>query len=78
MNIVYSKHAAKAISGMDSATKQRIWGGICKIPEGDIKPMKGYADGRQRLRIEKYRVLFMPTGDGLYVIAIGSRGDIYK
>ena len=40
MNIVYSKHAAKAISGMDSATKQRIWGGICKIPEGDIKPMK--------------------------------------
>jgi len=57
MDIVYSKQAIKAISRMDAATKQRIRQGIYGIPNGDIKPLQGYADGRQRLRIGKYRVI---------------------
>ena len=55
MEISYSKSAAKAINGLDRPTKQRIRDGILgltkKPPEGDIRPLQGYYDGRQRLRV---------------------------
>ena len=86
MEIRYSKAAQKAINAMDRATKQRIRAGILgltkKPPQGDIKPMQGYHDGRQRLRVGKYRVIYRYDIDGtvevLYIMDIGSRGDIYK
>ena len=83
MTITLSKQAVKTLQGMDAATKQRIRQGILSIPQGDIKPMQGFSDGRQRLRIGKYRVVFLYVTDqdgnqGLHVIDIGSRGDIYK
>lgn len=86
MNILYSKAAVKSIESMDKATKQRIKAGILgltkKPPDGDIKPLQGYHDGRQRLRIGKYRVIFRFMFESeigiLYIMDIGSRGDIYK
>jgi mRNA interferase RelE/StbE len=51
---------------------------VAQLPDGDVKPLQGYTDGRQRLRIGKYRVIFKISGENLYVIEIGSRGDIYK
>lgn len=86
MEIRYSKAAAKAISSMDKATKERIRAGILgltqKPPQGDIKPLQGYRDGRQRLRVGGYRIIYKFGVDGqveiLYIINIGPRGDIYK
>jgi len=82
MNVELSKKAAKVLSGLDKQTKARIVEGIYGISDGDIKPLKGYSDGRQRLRIGKYRVSFcyMTKGNDklLYIMEIGSRGDIYK
>lgn len=86
MNIMYSKAAVKSIESMDKATKQRIKSGILGLtknpPEGDIKPLQGYHDGRQRLRVGKYRVIFRFMLESeieiLYIMDIGSRGDIYK
>lgn len=86
MEIRYSKAAAKAIEGMDRPTKQRIRAGILgltqKPPQGDIKLMQGYSDGRLRLRIGKYRVIYKYSLEMqleiLYIIDVGSRGDIYK
>lgn len=86
MEIRYSKAAVKAISSMDKATKERIRAGILgltqKPPQGDIKPMQGYRDGRQRLRVGKYRIIYKFTLENqleiLHIIDIGSRGDIYK
>ncbi len=86
MEISYSKSAAKAISGLDRPTKQRIRDGILgltkKPPEGDIRPLQGYNDGRQRLRVGKYRVIFRFDLESeiqiLYIMNVGSRGDIYK
>lgn len=44
--------------------------------------MQGYKDGRHRLRVGKYRVIYRYTQEGeldiLLVMDIGSRGDIYK
>ena len=86
MEISYSKSAAKAINGLDRPTKQRIRDGILgltkKPPEGDIRPLQGYNDGRQRLRVGKYRVIFKFDLESeiqlLYIMHVGSRGDIYK
>lgn len=86
MEIQYSKSAVKAISTMDKPTKQRMKRGIelltAKPPQGDIKLMQGFTDGRQRLRIGKYRIIYKYLRDDvveiIYIIDIGSRGDIYK
>jgi len=86
MEITYSKAAVKAINAMDKPTKQRIKVGILgltqKPPQGDIKPLQGYHDGRQRLRIGKYRIIFRYDLESkieiLYIMDVGSRGDIYK
>lgn len=43
--------------------------------------MQGFADGRLRLRVGKYRVVYKYIGTNavvLYIIEVGSRGDIYK
>jgi len=78
MNPIYSKQAVKTLDGLDKLTKQRIRIGIEDIPKGNIKTLQGYTDGRKRLRIGKYRIVFMLSGEDIHVLEIGSRGDIYK
>ncbi len=50
MKIKYSKDSLKFLSKLDKKSVDRIRSaiyGLTKIPpEGDIKPMKGYSDGR--------------------------------
>lgn len=86
MQIVYSKKAVKYISGLDKPTKQRIKTAIEGLtsnpPKGDIKALQGFTDGRKRLRVGKYRIIYNYLPDGeiivLYIMNIDSRGDIYK
>lgn len=78
MQITYSRAAVKAINSMDKATKQRIKAGIEKIPQGDIKPLKG-SPGTYRLRVGDWRILFSYTEDDTILIEkIGPRGGVYK
>lgn len=86
MEIEYSKKAAKYINMLDKPTKQRIKVGIEGLlenpPKGDIKMLQGYSDGRKRLRIGKYRIIYNYGNSGkieiLYIMNIDTRGDIYK
>ena len=86
MDIQYSKSAVKAVNAMDKPTKERIKAGIEGLtkspPEGDIKILAGYRDARYRLRVGRYRVIYNYRVDKsieiLYIMNIGSRGDIYK
>lgn len=86
MQIEYSKTAVKFINKMDRPTKQRIKAAIEGLteqpPKGDIKTLQGYTDGRKRLRVGKYRIIYnyLPNGEIeiLYIMDIDSRGDIYK
>lgn len=86
MVIQYKKKAVKAINAMDKATKQRIRKAIEGLtlnpPQGDIKQMQGHKDGRMRLRVGQYRVIYRYDSDGsveiLLILDIGVRGDIYK
>ena len=82
MKTTFSKRAAKVLEALDKTTQMRIIAGIKWIPKGDIKPLQGYSDGRMRLRIGKYRIVFNymveNDEDVLYIMDVGSRGDIYK
>lgn len=86
MEIRFDKRAKKFIETQDSSTKQRLRKGIeglaQKPPVGDIKTLQGYSDGRLRLRVGKFRIIFRYTSDGqieiLQIMDIDSRGDIYK
>lgn len=86
MQIEYSKKAAKYIDGLDRPTKQRIKKAIEGLteqpPKGDIKLLQGFTDGRKRLRVGKYRIVYNYRLDWkieiLYIIDVDSRGDIYK
>ena len=44
--------------------------------------MQGYSDGRKRLRIGKYRIIYNYKQDEkieiLYIMNVDTRGDIYK
>lgn len=86
IQIEYSRKSVKYIDTLDRPTKQRIKLGIeglTKIPPvGDIKSLQGYTDGRKRLRIGKYRIIYKYGKNAeaiiLYIMDINSRGDIYK
>ncbi|MCM1244154.1 MAG: type II toxin-antitoxin system RelE/ParE family toxin [Roseburia sp.] len=86
MQIEYSKKAAKYVNALDKPTKQRIKMAIEGLtempPKGDIKMLQGYSDGRKRLRVGKYTIIYnyFPNGEIkiLYIFNVDSRGDIYK
>jgi mRNA-degrading endonuclease RelE of RelBE toxin-antitoxin system len=76
MIITYSKQAAKAISRMDTAAKQRIKAAIEKLPAGDVKKLSGYSYA-YRLRVGDWRILF-DMSDDIKINDILPRGDAYK
>ncbi|MBR6096402.1 MAG: type II toxin-antitoxin system RelE/ParE family toxin [Oscillospiraceae bacterium] len=78
MEIRYSKAAGKAIGEMDRPAKQRIKTAIEKLPDGDVKPLRG-SKGTYRLRVGDRRILFSyPADDTILIEKIGPRGEVYK
>lgn len=78
MEIRYSKAAGKAIGEMARPAKQRIKTAIEKLPDGDVKPLRG-SKGTYRLRVGDRRILFSyPADDTILIEKIGLRGDVYK
>lgn len=78
MKISYARAAVKVINGMDKAAKQRIKAAVEKLPDGDVKPLKGSA-GTYRLLVGDWRVLFSyPENDTILIEKIGPRGGVYK
>lgn len=85
MPIEFSKSAKKELERLPVKIKHRIRDAVCGLaenpPRGDIKTLEGFSDGRKRLRVGQYRVVYKYLDDGklfIYVIKIGVRGDIYK
>lgn len=86
IKIRYSKDALKFLSKLDKKSVGRIREAILGLtydpPVGDIKTMQGYSDGRKRLRVGSWRIIYKHENresvEILLVIDIGNRGDIYK
>ena len=86
MQIKYSRDALKFLAKLEPIAVNRIRTAIQGLakspPEGDIRPLQGYSDGRKRLRVGGWRVIYRCDRDGelevLLIIDIGNRGDVYK
>lgn len=86
MKILYSRDALKFLAKLNQKSVDRIRSAIKGLtktpPQGDIKTLQGFSDGRQRLRVGNWRVVYRYESDTglkiLSVIDIGNRGDIYK
>ena len=86
MEIQYEKAAVKYLKGFQKPQRDLILDAIEKLThkpaEGDIKKMSGYKDGRYRLRVGKYRIIYKYLTNNeievLCIMDVGSRGDIYK
>ena len=86
MQIKYSRDALKFLAKLDPKAVNRIRTAIQGLakspPEGVIRPLQGYSDGRKRLRVGGWRVIYRCDRDGelevLLIIDIGNRGDVYK
>ena len=86
MKIQYSKDALKFLSKQPKKIVERVREAVDKLthnpPEGDIAVMQGYTDGRKRLRVGSFRIIFTYKKEDfvevLLILDIGSRGDIYK
>lgn len=86
ITIRYSKDALKFLSKLDKKSVSRIREAVNSLtlspPVGDIKSMQGYSDGRKRLRVGSWRIIYRHTSENsveiIFVLDIGNRGDIYK
>jgi len=77
MKIFFVKQALKSIERLDKATKQRIHQAIYKLPEGDIKRLKGYSL-LYRLRVGDWRIIFQADANEIIIENILPRGSSYK
>lgn len=77
--IIILKRARKFIEKQPKKTAEKILRAIYKLPEGDIKPLRGHADV-YRLRIDDIRVIytFERSKITITVVDAGSRGQIYN
>ena len=86
MQVKYSRDAIRFLEKQTKESVKRIRAGVTKLalnpPEGDIVSLKGYSDGRSRLRIGSWRIIYRHMMEGktekILIIDIGNRGDIYK
>lgn len=86
MTIKYSRDALKFLSRLDDKSVTRIRMAVHGLtqnpPIGDIKPLRGYGDGRKRLRVGGWRIIYKYGLENkieiLFILDIGNRGDIYK
>ena len=80
MNVLLSPKADKYLRGLDALVSDRMKATLRKLaeepPQGDIKALQGQ-DG-YRLRVGKYRLLFVIDDGKIIVHDIGPRGQIYK
>ena len=80
MDLFLSKSSRKYLSKLEKDIQLRILSAIEELPEkGDIQKMKGqHLQNVYRLRIGRYRVLFVREESSIKILDIDTRGDIYK
>jgi len=80
MDIFFSKSSLKYLARLERQVRSNIISAIEGLPDrGDIRKMKGRSiQNIFRLRVGKFRVLFVREIDLIKIIEIDTRGDIYK
>ena len=75
----YSKQAEKFLKKQSQKTALRIINAINKLPEGDVKKLRGFKN-LYRLKVGDYRVKFTYDKDDNRIVVeeVDTRGGIYK
>ena len=79
MNLLFSRSSLSDLKRQDRRTRERILSAIDRLPDsGDIVKMKSAQIERlYRLRIGRFRVLFILGPHLIKILDIDTRGDIY-
>ena len=80
MKFLYSKTNIKYLQKLEPGVVRKIIEAIEKLPfEGDINKLKGKKTKNIfRLRIGKFRVIYLFEKEVIKIIKIDTRGDVYK
>jgi mRNA interferase RelE/StbE len=77
----FTPEARARLRAIDRSVALRILESIAHFGEtgsGDIEPMRGEWQGCYRLRIGEYRVIFRYIEDGVEILTVGHRSDVYR
>ncbi len=79
MNLLYSRTSLSYLKRQDKKTRDRIVSAIDRLPSsGDVMRMKASKiENLFRLRVGKFRVLFIQDSESIKILDIDTRGDIY-
>ncbi|RLA71324.1 MAG: type II toxin-antitoxin system RelE/ParE family toxin [Epsilonproteobacteria bacterium] len=85
-SLVFLTSAKKEFKKLDSVVQKRIKKKLILLVENpdvlknNIKPLKGGHEGKFRLRVNQYRVVFQIKDDELIItiIRVGHRKEIYE
>jgi len=80
MTLSFSRRSIKSLAKCELKTRAAIVEAIRELPsKGDIRKLKGQAIKNSfRLRVGRYRVVYVEEGDEIRILRIDTRGDIYK
>ena len=80
MKFLYSRTSIKYLQKLERDVVRKIIEGIEKLPlEGDINKLKAKkAKNIFRLRIGKFRVIYLFEKEAIKIIKIDTRGNVYK
>ena len=77
MRVLKSKQVKKYVEAQDKSTRERLNAALNNLPNGDVIPIAGLPN-TFRLRIGKFRAIFIKEYDIIKVTVLDSRGQIYK
>jgi mRNA-degrading endonuclease RelE of RelBE toxin-antitoxin system len=80
MKVLFSKASRKYLARCEKKTRAIIVEAIEGLPDkGDIRKLKGpVIKNAFRLRVGRYRVIYVCEEDLVRVVDIDTRGDVYK
>jgi len=80
MTVLYGKTSLKYLSRLENDIRSNTISAIEALPDqGDIRKMKGRSlQNLFRLRVGKFRVLYIRETEAIRILDIDVRGDIYK
>jgi mRNA interferase RelE/StbE len=80
-SIQYKRSVARDLKNLDKADAKRVLDRLEKELKNDPdagEQLKGKFAGLSRLRVGDYRVVYTRTKDGVLILLIAHRKDVYK
>ena len=81
VNIDWSDEARADVRALERPVAMTIFEGLLRYARtghGDVKALHGEFQGRFRLRLGDYRVIFSPIGDTLRIYVVKHRREAYR